>query len=109
MFIVTFKRSLILSAVLLVAALAGTAGTSSAAIKTGVYDLFTFSNATQRADALQKTRDAGSNLAKSLICWRNVAPASEPANPTNPNVRLQLGRPGRLRQRRRLTAISSRS
>ena len=35
MFIVTFKRSLILSAVLLVAALAGTAGTSSAAIKTG--------------------------------------------------------------------------
>ena len=64
MFIVTLKRSLMLSAVLLVAALAGTAGTSSAAIKTGVYDLFTFSSATQRADTLQKTRDAGSNLAK---------------------------------------------
>ena len=86
MFIVTFKRSLILSAVLLVAALAGTAGTSSAAIKTGVYDLFTFSNATQRADALDKTRNAGGNLAKSLIWWRSVAPGSEPANPTNPNV-----------------------
>ena len=86
MLIVTLKRSLMLSAVLLVAALAGTAGTSSAAIKTGVYDLFTFSNATQRADSLEKTRAAGSNLAKSLIYWRNVAPGSEPANPRNPDV-----------------------
>ena len=74
MFFVTLKRSLMLTAVLLVAALAGTVGTSSAAIKTGVYDLFTFSNATQRADSLQKTRAAGSNLAKSLIYWRSVAP-----------------------------------
>jgi len=86
MLIVTLKRSLMLSAVLLVAALAGTAGTSSAAIKTGVYDLFTFSNATQRADSLQKTRAAGSNLAKSLIYWRNVAPSHEPTNPRNPNA-----------------------
>ena len=86
MLIVTLKRSLMLSAVLLVAALAGTAGTSSAAIRTGVYDLFTFSNATQRADSLQKTRAAGSNLAKSLIYWRNVAPSHEPTSPRNPNV-----------------------
>jgi hypothetical protein len=84
MLIVTFKRSLMLSAVLLLAALAGTAGQASATIKTGVYDLFTYSSSTQRADALQKTRDAGSNLAKYLLHWRNVAPASEPGNPTNP-------------------------
>ena len=109
MLIVTLKRSLMLSAVLLVAALAGTAGTSSAAIKTGVYDLFTFSNATQRADSLQKTRAAGSNLAKSLIYWRNVAPSHEPANPRNPNAGLQLGRPGRLRERSDFAATSSRS
>ena len=84
MFFVTLKRSLMLTAVLLVAALAGTVGTSSAAIKTGVYDLFTFSNATQRANSLDKTRAGGANLAKSLIYWRSVAPGSEPGNPQNP-------------------------
>ena len=86
MLIVTLKRSLMLSAVLLVAALAGTAGNASGSIRTGVYDLFTYSSSTQRADALQKTRDAGSTYAKYLVHWRNVAPSSEPANPTNPNV-----------------------
>jgi hypothetical protein len=86
MLIVTLKRSLMLCAVLLVAALAGAAGNASASIRTGVYDLFTFSSSTQRADALQKTRAAGSNLAKSLIYWRNVAPSHEPTNPRNPNV-----------------------
>jgi hypothetical protein len=86
MFIVTFKRSLALCAVLLAAALAGTAGKASATIQTGVYDLFTFSSATQRSESLQKTRDAGSSLAKSLIYWRNVAPRTEPKTPTNPNV-----------------------
>jgi hypothetical protein len=84
MFFVTLKRSLMLTAVLLVAALAGTVGTSSAAIKTGVYDLFTFSNATQRANSLDKTRAGGANLAKSLVYWRSVAPGSEPGNPQNP-------------------------
>ena len=84
MLIVTLKRSLLLSAVLFVAALAGTAGTSSAAIKTGVYDLFTFSNATQRANTLQKTHDAGSNMAKSLIYWRSVA-GTQPAHPLDPD------------------------
>ena len=72
MLIVTLKRSLMLSAVLLVAALAGTAGTASATIRTGVYDLFTYPSSTQRAEALLKTRQAGSNLAKSLIYWRNI-------------------------------------
>ncbi len=86
MFIVTLKRSSVLCALLLLAALAGTAGKASATIQTGVYDLFTFPSSSQRADALQKTREAGSNLAKSLIYWRLVAPASQPADPTNPNV-----------------------
>jgi hypothetical protein len=84
MLIVTLKRSLMLSAVLLVAALAGTAGHASASIQTGVYDLFTFPNSAQRADALQKTREAGSNLSKYLLKWRSIAPGSEPGNPTNP-------------------------
>lgn len=86
MFIVTLKRSLVLCALLLVAALAGTAGKASATIQTGVYDLFTFPSPSQRADALQKTREAGSNLAKSLIKWRDIAPGSEPGSPQDPSA-----------------------
>jgi hypothetical protein len=85
MLIVTLKRSLMLSAVLLVAALAGTAGNASGTIRTGVYELFTFPSTSQRADTLQKTREAGSTYAKYLLYWRNIVTAGQPANPENPN------------------------
>jgi cellulase (glycosyl hydrolase family 5) len=67
-----------------VAALAGTAENASGSIRTGVYDLFTYSSSTQRADTLQKTRDAGSTFAKYLLRWRNTVTAGTRADPTNP-------------------------
>ena len=86
MLIVTFKRSLILSAVLLVAAFAGAAGNAVS----GRFGPGSTTSSRSRVRLSERTRCRRRaprvvNLAKSLVYWRNVAPERRRKRRT-PNV-----------------------